>query len=126
MEAELISMTLSLFHGDSAPSACGTTTSGGTESIVMACKAYRDYARAERGVRSPEMIVPISAHAAFYKAAQYFGIKLIEVPVHPVTRKVDLARVRKAINGNTIMVSWGGASRDRLVGVVGSGRGEGS
>lgn len=54
MEAEVIAMALSLFHGN-PDRACGTTTSGGTESIVMACKAYRDWARAEKGITSPEM-----------------------------------------------------------------------
>lgn len=33
----------------------GTTTSGGTESILMACKAWRDKAYHERGVDAPEM-----------------------------------------------------------------------
>jgi sphinganine-1-phosphate aldolase len=54
MEAEVIAMTLSLFNAN-AEKGCGTTTSGGTESIVMACKAYRDWARTERGITQPEM-----------------------------------------------------------------------
>lgn len=54
MEAEVIAMALSLFHADSQRG-CGTTTSGGTESIIMACKAYRDWARTERGITEPEM-----------------------------------------------------------------------
>lgn len=33
MEAEVVSMTLKLFHG--GPCAVGTLTSGGTESILM-------------------------------------------------------------------------------------------
>jgi hypothetical protein len=33
----------------------GTTTSGGTESILMACKAWRDKAYHENGVTAPEM-----------------------------------------------------------------------
>lgn len=56
MEAEVISMVLNLFNADMSK-AGGTTTSGGTESIVMACKAYRDYARAEKGITKPEMWV---------------------------------------------------------------------
>lgn len=54
MEAEVIAMALSLFHAD-PQRGCGTTTSGGTESIIMACKAYRDWARTERGITEPEM-----------------------------------------------------------------------
>uniref|UniRef100_A0A7N8YJH0 sphinganine-1-phosphate aldolase n=1 Tax=Mastacembelus armatus TaxID=205130 RepID=A0A7N8YJH0_9TELE len=42
MEAEVVRMACTLFHG--GPNSCGTVTSGGTESILMACKAYRDMA----------------------------------------------------------------------------------
>ncbi len=54
-------------------------TSGGTESILTAVKASRDYMKATRGIRRPEMIIGASAHAAFYKAAEYFNIKLVRV-----------------------------------------------
>ena len=54
-------------------------TSGGTESILSAVKASRDYMRAQRGIRHPEMIIANSAHAAFYKAAEFFNIRLITV-----------------------------------------------
>jgi hypothetical protein len=43
-------------------------------------------------------IIPASAHAAFYKGAQYFKIKHHMVPVDPVTRKADLGRVRRAMS----------------------------
>ena len=58
---------------------CGAMTSGGTESILTAVKASRDYMKATRGIRRPEMIIGASAHAAFYKAAEYFNIKLVRV-----------------------------------------------
>ena len=45
-------------------------TSGGTESCLMACKAYRDLARSERGVKRPNMVVPCTAHVAFDKVCQ--------------------------------------------------------
>ena len=61
------------------PEVCGAMTSGGTESILTAVKASRDYMRATRGIRNPEMIIASSAHAAFYKAAEYFKIKLVRV-----------------------------------------------
>jgi hypothetical protein len=54
-------MCLSLFNSPLPTSAidpnggAGTTTSGGTESILMACKAYRDRASRERGITRPEM-----------------------------------------------------------------------
>lgn len=39
------------------PTGAGTTTSGGTESIIMAVKTYRDWARATKGITEPEMLV---------------------------------------------------------------------
>jgi len=39
------------------PTGAGTMTSGGTESIVMAVKTYRDWARATKGITEPEMLV---------------------------------------------------------------------
>jgi sphinganine-1-phosphate aldolase len=50
------------------PAGAGTTTSGGTESILVACKTYRDWAKAVKSISRPEMIVPESSHAAFWKA----------------------------------------------------------
>lgn len=38
------------------------------------------------------------------KAAGYFNIKLISVPVDPVTMKADITRMGRAINRNTIMI----------------------
>ena len=57
------------------PGAAGFMTSGGTESILMAVKAARERARAERGIDAPEMVVADSAHAAFHKAAHDFGVQ---------------------------------------------------
>jgi len=45
----------------------GSLTSGGTESILMAVKTYRDLAKDQRGITEPEMIVPVSIHPAFLK-----------------------------------------------------------
>ncbi|XP_053477481.1 sphingosine-1-phosphate lyase 1 isoform X2 [Ictalurus furcatus] len=101
MEAEVVRMTCSLFSG--GPESCGTVTSGGTESILMACKAYRDLAY-ERGIKYPEIIAPISAHAAFDKAAHYFGMKLIHIPLDKKTMKVDVKAMKRAISKNTAML----------------------
>ncbi|KAJ7772728.1 pyridoxal phosphate-dependent transferase [Mycena maculata] len=101
MEAEIVAMTLKLFNGDHG---AGTMTSGGTESIIMSVKTHRDWARAVKGVTEPEIIVPSSAHAAFDKGAAYLKIKVHSIPVDPYTRKVDLKAVKRAINGNTIML----------------------
>jgi sphinganine-1-phosphate aldolase len=89
-----------------APStAGGITTSGGTESILMACLSARTKAYVERSVSEPEMIVPVTAHAAFDKAGHYFGITVHHVAVDPVTLKVDLKAVNRLVNYNTVLVS---------------------
>ena len=52
MEAEVVSMCLRMYNN---PDGAGVTTSGGTESIIMAVKTYRDWARAVKGITEPEM-----------------------------------------------------------------------
>ncbi|EIW63248.1 PLP-dependent transferase [Trametes versicolor FP-101664 SS1] len=101
MEAEVVAMVLKMYNN---PNGAGTTTSGGTESIIMAVKTYREWARATKGITEPEIVIPISAHAAFDKGAAYLGIKVHTIPVDPETRQVDLKHVRRAINANTIMI----------------------
>ncbi|KAF4105800.1 sphingosine-1-phosphate lyase 1 [Onychostoma macrolepis] len=101
MEAEVVRMACALFNG--GPDSCGTVTSGGTESILMACKAYRDMAH-ERGIKHPEIIAPVSVHAAFDKAAHYFGMKLIHIPLDKKTMKVDVKAMKRAISRNTAML----------------------
>ncbi|CEG67498.1 Putative Sphingosine-1-phosphate lyase [Rhizopus microsporus] len=103
MEAESVAMVLALYNAPAT--GCGTMTSGGTESILMACKTYRDMYKDLKGIRYPEMVVPVTIHAAFMKAASYFNIKLVTVPVDPVTLKVDIKKVSRAITKNTIMIA---------------------
>ncbi|KAG2454973.1 hypothetical protein HYH02_000799 [Chlamydomonas schloesseri] len=106
MEAEVVAMTAGLLGGGPAgpaPQVCGAMTSGGTESILSAVKASRDYMAARRGVRQPEMIIGVSAHAAYWKAAEYFNIKLHVVPVGPDFR-LRAADVRRRLNANTVLV----------------------
>lgn len=102
MEAEVLRMTINLFHGDS--DACGAMTTGGTESLIMACKAYRDFAAYERGVSKPNIVMPVTAHSGFDKAAQYLGLYVKTVKLNPESWTVDLDAMEKAINGNTIML----------------------
>ncbi|HEX5750600.1 MAG TPA: aspartate aminotransferase family protein [Archangium sp.] len=99
-EAEVLAIAAELFHG---PTAAGTMTSGGTESILMAIKTARDFARSERGITEPEMVLPASVHPAFQKAAHYFGVKPINVPVGPDFR-ADVAAMRAAVGPRTVLV----------------------
>jgi sphinganine-1-phosphate aldolase len=101
MEAEIVSMVLGLYNAPTT--GCGSVTSGGTESILMTMRAHCELGKA-KGIYNPEIVVPITAHAAFDKGADYFNIKLIHVPVDPITGQVDLKKVRRAINRNTVLV----------------------
>ena len=105
-EAEIVSMTADLLGAGArtagaAARVCGTVTSGGTESILLAMKAYRDEARERRGITEPEIVAAETAHTAFDKAAQYFGIRRVNVPVDSSYR-ADVAAMRSAINKNTV------------------------
>lgn len=101
-EAEIVSMTAHMLGGGGGQ-VCGVVSSGGTESILLAMKAYRDWARTRRGITEPEMVVPTTAHPAFDKAAQYFGIKQVRVPVGADFR-ADVAATRRALTRNTIVL----------------------
>jgi glutamate/tyrosine decarboxylase-like PLP-dependent enzyme len=83
--------------------ACGTLSSGGTESILLAMKTYRDWASETKNITKPEMIVPVTAHAAFNKASQYFGIRAIHIPVDSSFR-ADVDAARKAVGRNTVAI----------------------
>ncbi|MEW6568864.1 MAG: aminotransferase class V-fold PLP-dependent enzyme [Chloroflexota bacterium] len=100
-EAEIVSMTARMLHGDPEQGVCGTVSSGGTESILLAMKTYRDWAWQTKGITEPELIIPTTAHAAFVKAGEYFGLKVIRIPVGPDFR-ADVAATERAITANTI------------------------
>ena len=101
MECEVVSMAAGLFHGDA--DVAGTMTSGGTESIMMAVKAARDFAKKTRGITAPELVVPCTIHPAFDKAAHYFGVKILHAKMGPDFR-VDLADMERLITPNTVMI----------------------
>ena len=107
-EAEVVSMTGKMLGADnvdedSDDEVCGVVSSGGTESILLAMKTYRDWARDMKGITKPEMIIASTAHAAFDKASQYFNIKKVRVPVGD-DFKADVTATEKAINENTIVI----------------------
>lgn len=101
-ESEVVRMTATLLNGDDK--VCGTMTNGGTESCLLAVKTYRDLAKAKKTlVGKPEMILPASAHVAWEKGAEYFGVTVVHAPLDEAYR-VDLSAVKKRINRRTIMI----------------------
>lgn len=103
-EGEVIAMALDLFHAgevtDGEPA--GLLTTGGTGSIMHAVLAYREKARQDRGVTTPNFIKPETGHPAFDKACHLFGIEVREAPVDQETFRVDVDWVRANIDDQTI------------------------
>ena len=101
IQSEVVRWTSQLLHGPD--SAAGFLTSGGTESIQCAVLAARERGRAERGIRSGEIVVAESAHAAFHKSAHMF-----DMPIHTTKVRedwtVDVDAMGEAVNDNTVLV----------------------
>jgi sphinganine-1-phosphate aldolase len=99
-EAEIVAMTAGMLGADETEAPIvGTVSSGGTESILLAMKAYRDRA----GIDDPQIVIPTTAHAAFMKAAAYFRIDPVRVPVGADMR-ADVAATAEAITDRTVVV----------------------
>lgn len=100
-ETQIISATADILNG--SDEVCGVVTSGGTESCLMAVKTYRDMAKDQRRVRKPEMILPETAHVAWFKASEYFGVKIRLLPLLD-DLSPDLSKLERLINHNTVMI----------------------
>ena len=101
MEAEVVDFGLELFHAPDG--AAGTITSGGTDSITMAMKAARDFARKDKGVTGPlNIVLPRSAHPAFDKAAAVMEIEVRRTPLAELL--ADPKAISAATDGSTIMI----------------------
>jgi glutamate/tyrosine decarboxylase-like PLP-dependent enzyme len=100
LETEIVAMAGALMNH---PAAAGVVTSGGTESILCAVAAYRERAGYRRYLHlgRPELVVPTTIHPAFDKAAHYFGVKLVKVPVGRDFR-ADVRAMEQRIGRRTI------------------------
>ncbi|MHA1144222.1 MAG: pyridoxal phosphate-dependent decarboxylase family protein [Candidatus Helarchaeota archaeon] len=103
-EIEVVAMTADLLGGDRR--VVGTLTSGGTESILMAMKTYRDWAREKHPeIKKPEIILPMTIHPSFGKGAHYFDIKPVYTPIDPETLQADVNAILDAVNEKTIAIA---------------------
>jgi glutamate/tyrosine decarboxylase-like PLP-dependent enzyme len=100
MENDLVSMAGGLL--DAPEGFVGSVTSGGTESVLLAVLAAREGAGAAPGEAS--MVLPSTVHAAFHKAAHYFGVEPIVVDADPVTFRADPAAMAAAVRADTVLV----------------------
>lgn len=102
LETETVSMCADLFHGDEQ--VCGNVTTGGTESILLAVKTARDWAKQHRPhITQPHVVIPESAHPAFMKAFHYFNIDFT-VTKTGKDFSADIAATEAAIASNTILL----------------------
>lgn len=102
-EREIVRFAKSISHADE--SVLGTLTYGGTESILLAVKSARDLFRKRRGKDVvPEIVIPSSGHPSWEKGAEYFDLKLKIIPIERESKKVDLEKLKAAINEKTALV----------------------
>ncbi len=98
MENDLVAFAADLL--DAPAGVVGTITSGGTESVLLAVQGARD---ARPDVVRPSMVLPSTAHAAFHKAAHYFGVEARLIPVGADFR-ADAAAMAAAVDDSTVLL----------------------
>ncbi len=114
LEAEVVTMVKEMLNAPAG--AGGSITTGGTESITMAVKTARDWAREHKpGAAAPEILAAESAHPAFSKAAAHLGLEVVRIPVGP-DYAADPAAMAAAVNENTVMIM--GSAPPYPIGVV--------
>lgn len=102
-ETETAAMLCDLMRG--GPQAAGNMTSGGTESILLAVYAAREWARKHKpDVSEPEILLPVTAHPAFDKAAHYFGLSIRRIPLRDDYR-ADPSALPGLISRRTILIA---------------------
>jgi len=103
MEKEVVEMATDLLHGDD--STLGCITSGGTESIMLAMYACREWAKKHRPrIQQPEIVAPRTIHPAFDKAAHYFGLKLRKAEVN-ANFEADPKAMERLITDQTLLLA---------------------
>ncbi|KRC58621.1 pyridoxal-dependent decarboxylase [Agromyces sp. Root81] len=106
MEAGVVGFARRVLGGAGDDDIVGSVTSGGTESCLLAVKSARDLWRSVRAgsPRVPRIVAPVTVHAAFHKAAEYFGLELDLVPVDPVTGVVSAAAIEERLGDDVALV----------------------
>ena len=102
LETDVIEMGLSLMRAPKG--AAATFTSGGTESIFLAVKTARDMARATKGIKTPNMVIPRTGHPAFDRAAEYLNIEVRRVPTTRNDFRADVPEMARRMDGDSIML----------------------
>lgn len=102
MHQDVVDVVTGWVHGDDG--VAGFMTSGGTESLVLVVRAAtKRMLREERSPARPNMVLPMSAHAALDKGADYFGVQVRRTAVSSDWR-ADVDAMADAIDDDTILV----------------------
>ena len=101
LEAETCHMCCNLFHLDKS---CAVFTTGGTMSNTQAVYAHREKYREEKGITSPNIVAPITAHTSFKKACQILNVEYRMCQVNPLTNKAAVWDMKRLIDSNTILL----------------------
>jgi len=103
MERDVIEMALGLFHAPAGSD--GIFTSGGTESLVLAVKSARDWARETGRFREPfRVLASETAHPAFTRAGQLMDIAVERLPARGQDFRADVQAMADAVDDHTIMI----------------------
>lgn len=100
MESDIIRMCANLYNAEEI---AGCVTTGGSESIILACKTYRDIGIA-RGIEKPELVILDTAHAAFSKAAELLGMKLVKVKTSEDMDEPNWRDLETSITENSVLL----------------------
>jgi glutamate/tyrosine decarboxylase-like PLP-dependent enzyme len=102
IENDLVGAAARLLGG--GPATVGQLTSGGTESCLLAVLAARETWRSHGRDGRPRLLLPVTAHAAFRKAAHLFDLDVVDVPVDPTTCRALPVAVAETIDERTALV----------------------
>lgn len=103
LEKDVVDMAISLMRG--SEEVVGTYTFGGTESVFLAVKAARDRFILKRGsITIPEIVMPVTGHPCYDKAAEYLGMKVKRVGINTETYRADPEAINEALTEDTAMI----------------------
>jgi sphinganine-1-phosphate aldolase len=102
MEKDIVSICKDILSLNTSEG-CGTLTTGGTESIILALYTYREWAKTHRSITSPEVVALSTIHPAFDKGCHYLGITLRKIDVDH-DNNINESQLSLAINHNTILL----------------------
>jgi glutamate/tyrosine decarboxylase-like PLP-dependent enzyme len=111
-EGEIIAMVAELLND---PQPIGVVTSGGSDSLVHALYSYREQAREERGIRTPNIVLPVTAHVALRKGAHWLGIDVRDAPL-AADYRADVDAMADLIDSDTIAIA--GSAGDYAHGLI--------